>query len=78
MESGQNENVSLENEMESGYNMLQMAMKQDGEVFDKRTCTLDETSLRKEFDVGYGSTKGEPFAAWGERWVYFLLCYDGL
>ncbi|OGS95983.1 MAG: hypothetical protein A3H31_03280 [Gallionellales bacterium RIFCSPLOWO2_02_FULL_57_47] len=64
--------------MESWYDMLQAAMKADGENFDKRTCTLDETSLRKEFDVGYGLPKGEFFTAWGEKWVYFPLCYDGL
>ncbi len=71
-------NVLLEDEEASWYDMLQVAMQADGEEFEKSICTLDETGLRKKFKVGYGIEKGSHFTAWGEQWVYFPLCYDGL
>lgn len=63
--------------MSNWYEMLKGVMQEDGEDFEKRTCTMDEAGLKKEFDDGYGGTEGEAFTAWGEKWVYFPLCYDG-
>ncbi|GGI16474.1 hypothetical protein [Oxalicibacterium faecigallinarum] len=63
--------------MASWYEMLKEAMVRDGEDFDKRSCTLDEEALKKEFDSVHGDPEGAAFTAWGEKWVYFPLCYDG-
>lgn len=63
--------------MNSWYEMLKEKMEDDGEDFEKRICTLDETALRVEFDSSVGSIEGAKFTAWGEKWVYFPLMYDG-
>src|ERR1043166_4730365 len=63
------------------YDLLKQAMEADGENFDARICTLSEEGLRAEFDYWpngqefANDTKGAPFTAWGERWVYFPLVY---
>ena len=59
------------------YDMLKAIMEEDGEDFEKRVCTLDEEGLRKKFDAGFGGSEGAPFTAWGEKWVYFPIVYDG-
>lgn len=63
--------------MSNWYEMLKEAMEEDGEDFEKRVCTLDEENLKREFDSGYGGAEGAPFTAWGEKWVYFPIVYDG-
>jgi hypothetical protein len=63
--------------MTNWYEMLKEAMESDGEDFANRHCTMDEASLKIEFDDGVGATEGEPFTAWGRDWVYFPICYDG-
>lgn len=40
-------------------------------------CTLTEEELLEEFHTGYGSIEGKAFTAWGEKYVYFPICYDG-
>lgn len=64
-------------DIQNWYNLLKEAMENDGEDFDKRICTLDEAGLRIEFDAWYGPIEGKPFTAWGEKWMYFPLSYDG-
>jgi hypothetical protein len=59
------------------YVDLKELMESKGDDFDKRICTLTEEQLRVEFDDGYGGVEGEPFTAWGEKYVYFPICYDG-
>jgi hypothetical protein len=59
------------------YDKLKIAFKETGDNFDQMETTLSEEGLHKEFDGGYGGTEGEPFTAWGERFVYFPVCYDG-
>ena len=61
----------------SWYDELKAVMKEDGEDFDKRICTLTEKQLKKKFDSGYGGAGGDPFTCWGEKWVYFPVVYDG-
>jgi hypothetical protein len=39
--------------------------------------TLTEDGLNREFNDGYGGSEGEPFTAWGEKYVYFPVVYDG-
>ena len=33
--------------------------------------------LDREFDQGYGGTKGHPFIIWTLDWIYFSVMYDG-
>ena len=40
-------------------------------------CTLSEDELDEEFDDSYGTLEGKPFTAWGEKYVYFPVVYDG-
>lgn len=71
--------------MSSWYDMLKNIMEKDGEDFDKRICTLSEEELKIRFDAGFGGGAynddpddiAKPFTAWGEKWVYFPLQYDG-
>jgi len=39
--------------------------------------TMTEEEYNEVFDIGYGGTNGCSFTAWGEKYVYFPLCYDG-
>lgn len=59
------------------WNELKELMESDGEDFSKMVCTLTEEQMKVEFDDGYGSSEGQPFTAWGEKWVYFPIVYDG-
>jgi hypothetical protein len=61
----------------SWHEMLKAKMEADGEVFDERVCTLDESQLKAVFDAGYGGPEGQAFTAWGKTWVYFPITYDG-
>lgn len=63
--------------MASWYQELKTAMEKNGDDFEKRRCTRDEISLKREFDDGFGSVEGVSFTAWGEKYVYFPICYDG-
>jgi len=63
--------------MTNWYDLLQEATAEDGEDFGSCRCTLDESELRRPFDDGHGVEEGRPFTAWGKRWVYFPICYDG-
>lgn len=63
--------------MVSWFVMLKEAMERDGENFERRICTLDEEALKKEWNMAWCEPQGQAFTAWGERWVYFPLCYDG-
>ena len=64
--------------MGNWYDMLQEIMEEDGEDFSKKICTVSDDALKVKFNPGYkGSKEGKPFTAWGEKWVYFPICYDG-
>ena len=63
--------------MENWYEMLKEKFKYTEDDFEKKICTLSDEELKKDFDSGYGRTEGAPFTAWGEKWVYFPICYDG-
>lgn len=63
--------------MATWFEMLREAMLADGEDFEHRICTLDEAELKIEFDDDYGAVAGAAFTAWGAKWVYFPMCYDG-
>jgi hypothetical protein len=41
------------------------------------SCTLREDELDVKFDDGFGGSEGKKFTAWGEKYVYFPVVYDG-
>ena len=57
--------------------MLEDAFKATGDDLEKMVTTLSPEELSKKFDTGYGLNEGEPFTAWGDKYVYFPICYDG-
>ncbi len=48
-----------------------------GDDFKKRKCTLTLKELKQEFEEDCNQTQGRPFTAWGKKYVYFPLEYDG-
>lgn len=56
---------------------LREAFKDSGDDFTKMKSTLSKDELQKKFDCGFGGSKGEPFTAWGKKYVYFPVVYDG-
>ena len=63
--------------MANWYKMLEDEFALNGDVFADMICTRTEDELKEEFDPGYGREEGKPFTAWGEKYVYFPVCYDG-
>ena len=63
--------------MDNWYKMLKEIMEEDKEDFSQKKCTLTDEELKIEFDSGYGGSEGVPFTAWGKKWVYFPIVYDG-
>ena len=57
--------------------MLQEEFEKNKEDFSKMVTTLTEEEMNREFDSGYGGTEGAYFTAWGDKYVYFPICYDG-
>lgn len=57
--------------------MLKEEFEQTGDDFSKMITTLSEDELIEEFYDGYGGHEGKPFTAWGEKYVYFPIVYDG-
>lgn len=56
---------------------LKKAFEENGEKFSRMVTTLSKEELFREFDGGYGGTEGDPFTAWGEKFVYFPICHGG-
>lgn len=56
---------------------LEEKFNETGDNFSKMICTLNESELDYEFNDGFGSDEGLPFTAWGEKYVYFPIVYDG-
>jgi len=56
---------------------LLQAFTETGDDFDQMICTLSEKELDEEFDPSYGFIGGKAFTAWGEKYVYFPVVYDG-
>ena len=57
--------------------MLAEAFEKTGDNYKEMKTTLSKEELVKEFDDGYGGEEGEIFTAWGKKYVYFPVCYDG-
>jgi len=57
--------------------MLIQEFKSNGDDFSKIETTLTDGELVREFDSGYGTSEGVAFTAWGEKYVYFPVVYDG-
>jgi hypothetical protein len=56
---------------------LKKAFEDNGDDFSKMITTLTDEELIAEFYDGFGGTEGVPFTAWGEKFVYFPIRYDG-
>ncbi len=41
------------------------------------SCTLTDKELLVEFHDSFGCSEGKSFTAWGEKYVYFPVVYDG-
>lgn len=63
--------------MNNWKKMLMGKFRENKEDFSRMETTLSDEELIKDFDDGFGRTQGVPFTAWGERYVYFPVCYDG-
>lgn len=57
--------------------MLKKAFEQTGDDFNNMETTLSHNELNEQFNVGFGSSEGKPFTAWGDKYVYFPVVYDG-
>jgi hypothetical protein len=71
--------MSYLDEKQSWYEMLKEVVKETGDTLDCviQNCTIDFEQLTTMFDSGYGGYEGVPFTAWGEKYVYFPIGYDG-
>ena len=56
---------------------LRKACKQTGDNFAQLKTTMTPDEMAKPFDSGFGRTEGCSFTAWGEKYVYFPIGYDG-
>jgi len=63
--------------MNNWYNYLKKSFEITGDDFSKIKTTLSPQELHRVFDDGYGVSLGSPFTAWGEKYVYFPVVYDG-
>lgn len=63
--------------MGNWYEMIKDLCVETGDSFENLVCTLSEDEMKMEFDIDYGREEGKPFTAWGEKYVYFPICYDG-
>jgi len=63
--------------IESWHSMLKEAFKRNKDDYSKMVTTLSPEQLMRKFDTGYGGHRGAPFTAWGDKYVYFPLVYDG-
>lgn len=57
--------------------MLIDVFNETGDDFLKMETTLTDEELIKEFDDDVGEVGGTNFTAWGEKYVYFPVIYDG-
>lgn len=57
---------------------VEKAFANNKEDYSRMVTTLTEEELNKEFDDGSGLPEGEPFTAWGEKYVYFPVVHDGI
>lgn len=57
--------------------MLKEQFKETGDDFEKIETTLTEEEMTRKFSSGFGGSEGAPFTAWGEKYVYFPVVYDG-
>lgn len=57
--------------------MLEEETTRRKEDFESLVFSIGDGELDREFDDGYGEVEGAPFTAWGPKFVYFPVCYDG-
>lgn len=59
------------------YKLLKEAFEEVGDDFSKMVTTLTDEEIHRAFNNGWGTSEGEPFTAWGDKYVYFPVVYDG-
>ena len=64
--------------MTNWYDELKTVMEEDGESFEEKECSVPDEELKKEFDDSAGTAEGCEFTAWGKKWVYFPVVYNGI
>lgn len=58
--------------------MLGQALEENGESWaEVESNTMTEDEMAKDFDDGFGRTKGCSFTVWTKKSVFFPICYDG-
>lgn len=57
--------------------LLKEAFAETGDDFSKMVSTMTEEHLDARFDCGFGCAEGCAFTAWGDKYVYFPVVYDG-
>lgn len=63
--------------MTTWKNELTAIAASNKEAFEDLIISIAEGELDREFDNGYGGSRGAPFTAWGPNHVYFPIVYDG-
>jgi len=67
----------MSNDRASWYDFLKEAFEDTGDNFAEMITTLSKEERYKNFNRGYGGSEGLPFTAWGQKYVYFPVVYDG-
>jgi len=57
--------------------MLEEAFDKTGDDIKDMICTLTDGELENKFYGGFGTAHGREFTAWGAKYVYFPVVYDG-
>ena len=69
--------MNIPNKITTWKKELERAFEETGEGINQITTTLTKEELTESFDKNWGSVNGKPFTAWGPRYVYFPIKYDG-
>lgn len=64
--------------MDTWRKLIGEAMEDKGESFaDVVAIAPADLDLDRQFDSGFGGSKGHPFTLWTKKRVYFPVVYDG-
>jgi len=64
-------------EISCWYDELLTVLESTKEDPQDLITTLTDEELHEQFPAGFGGTYGRPFTAWGKKYVYFPVVYDG-
>lgn len=59
--------------------LIRREMEKHGETWRDAVsaCVVDDKSMGRKFNDGFGTSEGDPFTVWTEKRVYFPAVYDG-